>query len=93
MKKWEYKTLYVGQHLGGETHTGEEFEKVLNEFGDQGRECVGHGMTDSRKVYIYSKVSKALISTQLPSKHYFFLVYHRVLIQLDVILKTLHKYY
>ena len=54
------------------THTGEEFEKVLNEFGDQGRECVGHGMTDSRKVYIYSKVSKALISTQLPSKHYFF---------------------
>ena len=36
MKKWEYKTLYVGQHLGGETHTGEEFEKVLNEFGDQG---------------------------------------------------------
>ena len=32
MKKWEYKTLYVGQHLGGETHTGEEFEKVLNEF-------------------------------------------------------------
>ncbi|MDA9801862.1 DUF4177 domain-containing protein [Candidatus Pseudothioglobus singularis] len=55
MKKWEYKTLYVGQHLGGETHTGEEFEKVLNEFGDEGWECVGLGMTDSRLVYIYDK--------------------------------------
>ena len=55
MKKWEYKTLYVGQHLGGETHTGEEFEKVLNEFGDEGWECVGLGMTDSRLVHIYDK--------------------------------------
>ena len=55
MKKWEYNTLYVGQHLGGETHTGEEFEKVLNEFGDEGWECVGLGMTDSRLVYIYDK--------------------------------------
>ena len=71
-EKWEYKTLYVGHHLGGETHPDEEFEKVLNKFGDQGWKCAGHGVTDSRKEYIYSKVSKALISNQLSSKHYFF---------------------
>ena len=53
IKKWEYKTLYAGQHYTRDwsnttTHDGDSFEKDLNKLGEQGWEFVGRGMNDGR---------------------------------------------
>ena len=49
-KRWEYKTLYVGQSSSKDTHTDVSFEEELNRLGEQGWELVGKGMPDYRLV-------------------------------------------